>query len=111
MIQDRFDFEGQEPLRERITAALHRVIDPEAALDIVELGLVYGVRAAPGVVEVRMTMTSAACPVGEFITDEVAYELRQELGGDTDVSVQLVWDPPWTPERLSDRAKTALAWD
>ncbi len=107
----RFDFSGDESLRERITRALHRVIDPEMALDVVELGLVYAVHAEGRRADVRITMTSAACPVTEFIVDEIAFELQGELGEGADIQVEVVWDPPWTPERMSARARSAMAWD
>ena len=110
-MSDAFPYAGDAVLGPLIARALHRVIDPEMALDVVELGLVYGVEADGAAVTVRITMTSAACPVSEFIVDEVAREIRHELGEATDVRVDLVWDPPWGPERLSDRARATLDWD
>lgn len=110
-MSNEFTYRGDAALGPLITRALHRVIDPEMALDVVELGLVYGVEADSGAVAVRITMTSAACPVSEFIVDEVAREIRRELGEATEVRVDLVWDPPWGPERLSDRARATLDWD
>jgi metal-sulfur cluster biosynthetic enzyme len=107
----RFDYAGDPALEPRITAALKRVIDPEMALDVVELGLVYGVEAGPKEARVRVTMTSAACPVTEYIVDEIAHELRSELGEGVMVHVALVWDPPWSPERMSARARSAMGWD
>ena len=91
--------------------ALHRVADPEMAIDIVELGLVYAVRVALPRVEVRITMTSAACPVSEVIVEDIGAELKRELGEAIEVDVELQWDPPWTPERLSERARSVLDWD
>jgi metal-sulfur cluster biosynthetic enzyme len=105
-----FDFQGNEALRGRVTRALTRVVDPEMSLDIVNLGLVIGVRAVAGSAEVRMTMTSAACPVAEIIMADVADSLRRELGEDFAVDVQLVWDPPWTPEHMSERARAVMGW-
>jgi len=106
-----YPYEGDPALGGRVAAALHRVIDPELALDIVELGLVYGVRAGAGAIDVRITMTSAACPVTEHIVAEIDSELRRELGEGVTPRVEVVWDPPWGPERLSDRARHALDWD
>ena len=106
-----FEYAGDPALRDRIDAALHRVVDPEMAIDIVDLGLVYAVRAAGARVDVRATMTSAACPVGEFIVDEIGVELRRELGEGMEVRVELIWDPPWGPERMSARARAAMDWD
>jgi metal-sulfur cluster biosynthetic enzyme len=90
--------------------ALARVVDPEMAIDIVALGLVYGVDVAPGRVGVRITMTSAACPVAELIMEDIAAILKSEFGESLDVEVELVWDPPWTPERMSGRARDAMGW-
>jgi metal-sulfur cluster biosynthetic enzyme len=109
-MEKRFEYTGDPILEERLTRALHRVIDPEMALDVVELGLVYSVRAGPEGAHVRVTMTSAACPVSEFIVDEIAHELRAELGESAPVDVDLVWDPPWTPERMSESARAAMGW-
>jgi metal-sulfur cluster biosynthetic enzyme len=107
----RYPYAGEAATGERIARALHRVVDPEMAIDIVELGLVYGVAARDRKVDVRITMTSAACPVTEHIVEEVGAELRRELGDDLAVHVEVVWDPPWQPEMLSERARQALDWD
>jgi len=109
-MEKRFEYTGDPILEERLARALHRVIDPEMALDVVELGLVYSVQAGPEGAHVRVTMTSAACPVSEFIIDEIAHELRAELGESAPVDVDLVWDPPWTPERMSESARAAMGW-
>ncbi|MEO5692906.1 MAG: metal-sulfur cluster assembly factor [Usitatibacter sp.] len=107
----RFQYTGDISLAPLVTRALHRVVDPEMAIDVVELGLVYGVDAAAGVIGVRITMTSAACPVTELIVDEVERELVREFGETTRVEVVVVWEPPWDPEMMSDSARTALGWD
>ena len=108
--QDRFEFSGDPLLQPRLAAALKRVIDPEMALDVVELGLVYRLDATNEVTRVRVTMTSAACPVAEHIVEEVGHELRSARPG-VPVDVQLVWEPPWTPERMSAPARTAMGWE
>jgi metal-sulfur cluster biosynthetic enzyme len=108
---ERFDFSGDPALEPRVVAALKRVIDPEMALDVVELGLVYGVVVGEKEARASITMTSAACPVTELIVDEVAHELRSELGEGVRVHVKLVWDPPWSPERMSARARATMGWD
>jgi len=101
-----FDYTGDCVHRATVEAALHRVVDPELAVDILELGLVYGVEVAPEGARVRLTMTSPACPVGEWIADEVVEQLGQALG--TPVAVDIVWEPAWTPERMSEQARRAL---
>jgi metal-sulfur cluster biosynthetic enzyme len=106
-----FQYDGDPELGARVAKALHRVIDPELALDVVELGLVYGVQARGNAIDVRITMTSPACPVTEHIVSEIEFELRREVGDDATVRVEVVWDPPWGPERLSERARKTLDWD
>jgi metal-sulfur cluster biosynthetic enzyme len=96
-------------LTERVLAALQQVIDPELGLDVVALGLVYGVEVSGPVVRVRLTMTTPACPLGEQIVRDAEMRLGA-LPGVADVRVDLVWDPPWTPERMSAEAKETLGW-
>ena len=111
MRAERFPFAGDERLRAGVTEALARVVDPEMALDIVSLGLVLGVEAGPDSVHVRLTMTSSACPVAEMIVDEARDELARALGTDRAIRVELAWDPPWTPDRMSAAARAAMGWD
>ena len=107
---ERFAYAGDPALAPGLAAALKRVIDPEMALDVVELGLVYRVEAAANATRVRITMTSAACPVAEYIVEEVGHEVRAARP-QLPVDVELVWDPPWTPERMSASARSAMGWD
>ena len=106
----RFEFAGDPALAPGLTAALKGVVDPEMALDVVELGLVYRVEAAPEATRVRITMTSAACPVTEYIVEEVGHAVRMARPG-VPVDVELTWDPPWAPERMSAPARSAMGWD
>jgi len=89
--------------------ALGRVIDPELGLDIESLGLVYGVAIEPGCVHVTMTMTTPACPLGPMIVEDAREKIRG-LAPDVEVEIELVWDPPWTPARMSESAKQMLGW-
>jgi metal-sulfur cluster biosynthetic enzyme len=100
------DYSGDPALRTAVEAALKRVVDPEMAVDILELGLVYAVTVGPELASVRLTMTSPACPVTEIIVEDTTLELGGALGRRVDV--EIVWDPPWTPERMSDAARRAL---
>jgi len=93
-----------------VLQALRGVDDPEAGMNIVDLGLVYGVRAAPGSVRVQMTMTSPACPAAPYLVDEATAAIRAQVPADTDVHVELVWEPPWTPERMSAEALRRFGW-
>ncbi|MBI4985219.1 MAG: metal-sulfur cluster assembly factor, partial [Rhodocyclales bacterium] len=78
--------------------ALRTVIDPEAGMNIVDLGLVYRVAVDARAVAVDVTMTSAACPLGEMIVAEVRATLESVLPADFTCAVNLVWSPPWSPE-------------
>lgn len=89
--------------------ALRGVIDPEIGLDVVELGLVYGVDVDGRDVRVRLTMTTPACPLGEEIVRD-AEDRLQAIDGVGAVDVELVWDPPWSPERMSPAARKLLGW-
>lgn len=90
-----------------VWSALGAVIDPELGIDIVNLGLVYEVARQGDGVEVVMTMTSPACPMGAYLRDE-AHAVVQRALPSADVGVRLVWDPPWTPARMTPRARLAL---
>ena len=90
--------------------ALGRVVDPEAGVNIVDLGLVYGIEASPAGVRVQITMTSAACPMAELIVDNVHAALAAVVPEGLPVDVELVWDPPWTPDRMSEVARTLFGW-
>ena len=95
--------------REQVLEALKGVYDPEIPVDIVNLGLVYDVLVRAGWVTIRMTMTSAGCPAGDYLAREVR-QAAAALPGVEDVDVELVWDPPWSPERMSEDAKRTLGW-
>jgi len=105
-----YPYAGPEAMRKPIDDALRRVVDPEVAMTIVDVGLVYGVTVHEGRVHVQVTMTSAACPVTELILDEVQAELARIVPADTQVDVELVWEPPWTTDCMSASAKAFMGW-
>jgi FeS assembly SUF system protein len=97
-----------DTLEQKVVKVLRTIHDPEVPLNIYDLGLVYGLDVAPsGAVTIRMTLTSPACPVAASFPAEVESRVRK-LAGVSDVQVELVWDPPWTHDRLSDAAKLSL---
>lgn len=98
------------PLEDRLLEALTEVIDPEVGVDIVSLGLVYEVRAGGDGVYVRMTMTTPACPLGPYLREQVEDVIRREQPSAPSVTVEIVWDPPWSPERMTSEARRALGW-
>lgn len=90
-----------------VRQALRGVFDPELGLDVVDLGLIYGVAVEGGAVRVDMTLTTRGCPLHEAMADWVR-EAVGRLDGVERVDVRLVWDPPWSPERLSEAARREL---
>ena len=97
-----------DEIRERVIEVLHTVYDPEIPVDIYELGLVYAIEVDPaGVVRVRMTLTSPACPVAGTLPGEVEQRLKT-IEGVTDAIIELVWDPPWDLSKLSEAARLTL---
>jgi FeS assembly SUF system protein len=92
----------------RIVEALKTVFDPEIPVNIYELGLIYSVDvSADGDVVVRMTLTAPACPAAGILPGEVEGKARG-VAGVKDATVELVWDPPWSPDRMSDAARLQL---
>jgi metal-sulfur cluster biosynthetic enzyme len=110
MEEERFEYTGPDELRETVHKALSNVVDPEVALDIVSIGLVYAVHLEDDHAIVRMTMTSAACPVADMIAQEVEAELEVALPHVQRVDVDVVWEPPWTPDRMSTGARRVMGW-
>jgi metal-sulfur cluster biosynthetic enzyme len=97
------------PTREEVVDALHLVEDPELGMDIVELGLFYDVEIEGSKVKVTHSLTSMGCPAGPMIQEDI----RTVVGNLEDVDeveLELTWDPPWTPERMSDDAKFILGF-
>lgn len=88
--------------------ALRGVIDPEVGIDIVNLGLVYGVEINGSDVSVTMTMTTSACPLHGYITEQAKEAIERDVPGAGSVEVEMVWDPPWDPEMMSAEAREAL---
>jgi len=90
-----------------ILSALAEVTDPEMPLSIVDMGLIYNVRVDRGHVEVDMTFTAIACPAMEMLISDVKEKLN-ELPGIGSVKVNVVWNPPWTKSRLSEKGRDIL---
>jgi len=96
------------PTEEQILDALRQVVDPELGINIVDLGLIYGVECLDGRVRVRMTMTSPACPLGAYLTEMVHTTVEYSVPHVRSVEVLLVWEPPWSPEKMSIEARRQL---
>lgn len=96
---------------EALREALHDVIDPEIGMNIVDLGLIYGITVEAGRARIDMTMTSPACPMGEMLLDEVEAALKKVLPTGWEFEIELVWEPPWSPALMSETARTQLGWE
>lgn len=95
--------------REMVLDVMSNIYDPEIPVDIVNLGLVYDVEIQDGIVHVKMTLTSPGCPTaGEMVYE--AQTLIEEMPGVKEAVVEVVWDPPWDPSRMSEEAKQALGY-
>ena len=95
---------------EVVTETLKEVYDPELHYNIVDLGLVYEVDIKDGDVRVLMTLTTPACPIGPMITEQIQ-EAVGIMPGVKDVDVEFTFDPPWSPDSMSDEAKSDLGLD
>ena len=101
---------GVAQLEGRIIEAISTVYDPEIPVNIYELGLIYDLHVtADNCVRVEMTLTSPACPVAGSLPGEVEAKVR-DVEGVRDVALELVWDPPWTPDRMSEAARLELGF-
>ena len=96
-------------MRDDVVEALRQVEDPELGMDIVELGLMYDVEVEGPKVKVIYTLTSMGCPVGPMIDEQIG-EVTRALPGVDEVETELTWDPPWSPEKMSDDAKFILGF-
>ena len=99
---------GSQTLSDRVRLALRKVKDPELNLNIVDLGLVYDIVAnAEGKVDVDMSLTSPGCPAGPQIMGDVERAVKG-VPGVTDLNLNLVWDPMWTPDRIEPRVRAYM---
>jgi metal-sulfur cluster biosynthetic enzyme len=97
-------------MNERLWAALAQVQDPEMPVNLVDLGLIYGLTEQDGRVEVDLTFTAMGCPASDFILEDVRERLLRE-DGVREVHVNIVWNPPWTVARMTQDGRDALeAW-
>jgi metal-sulfur cluster biosynthetic enzyme len=97
------------PTKEEVVEVLRGVEDPELGMDIVDLGLMYDVEVEGSNVKVIHSLTSIGCPAGPMIQEGI-HDAVAALPGVEKVEVELTWDPPWTPEKMSDDAKFILGF-
>src|SRR5919202_833283 len=95
------------PTKDEVVEALRQVEDPELGMDIVDLGLLYDVEIQGAKAKVTYSLTSMGCPVGPMIAEDID-RVAREVPGVEDVEAELTFDPPWTPDRMSEDAKFIL---
>jgi metal-sulfur cluster biosynthetic enzyme len=95
--------------QDSVLEALSNVIDPELGLDFVELGLIYGVEIDGGRVAITFTLTTPACPIGPQVSEQME-EFVGEIEGVEEVIPNMVFSPPWSPDKMSEDAKFALGY-
>ena len=96
--------------REEVMEALRDVYDPEIPINVVDLGLVYDCQVTEGDVDIKMTLTFAGCGMGPYIAQQAEWRIA-EMEGVEDVNVELVYDPPWTPDMITEAGKAELGLD
>ena len=94
-------------VKNKIIGEIRKIYDPELPVNIYELGLIYDIKVDGSKVQIKMTLTTPNCPVAESLPKEVK-EGAMQVEGIDDVDLQLVWDPPWTKDMMSDAAKLEL---
>ncbi|HJV28919.1 MAG TPA: metal-sulfur cluster assembly factor [Gaiellaceae bacterium] len=97
------------PTKDEVVEALRAVEDPELGMDIVDLGLLYDVEIDGPKVKVIHSLTSMGCPAGPMIQEDIV-NVASAVEGVQEVEIELTWEPPWTPERMSDDAKFILGF-
>lgn len=100
---------GDQAIEQEAWQRLQEVYDPELGIDLVNLGLVYGLEVRDGTLLVIMTLTTPGCPMGGSIPDQVRFQL-ETIPEVRKVDVELVWQPAWEPEMMSATAKRILGW-
>ena len=103
--------QSEMPTKEIVLNILHNVIDPEVGVNIVDLGLVYGVEISGNKLRVDLTMTTPACPMSEMILDDARRALAGLVPEGTEIDLNLVWEPPWSPDKMSENARDHFGWD
>ena len=96
--------------KDEVLEALREVFDPEIPVNVVDLGLVYDLNVEDGDVDIKMTLTFAGCGMGPYIAQQAEWRVA-EIEGVEDVNVEMVYDPPWTPDLISEDGKKSLGLD
>ena len=99
------------PTKDEVITVLKKCYDPEIPINIYDLGLVYNIDIddPSGNIKVKMTLTAPGCPASAYMGSDVKRKIEQ-LPGVKEANVEIVWDPPWTPEMMSESAKKQFGW-
>ena len=97
------------PTQDDVYTALSQVNDPELGIHLVDMGLIYNVDIEDSKVQIDMTLTTPGCPMHSYIARQ-AWKAVNDLPEVTDTAIRIVWEPRWTPERLSPAARAQLGW-
>ena len=105
---NKYTDEEIEQIKNKILSALENVIDPELGIDIINLGLVYEISFEDnGNTEIKMTLTTMGCPLADLLTEQI-HDVLKDVEEVTEIKVELVWAPVWTPDKMSRYARIAL---
>jgi metal-sulfur cluster biosynthetic enzyme len=99
---------AEDPSIEDLEEAMRDVVDPELGINVVDLGLVYGIQAENGVATIDMTLTSAACPLTDVIEEQARAALTGSAGLVDDIKINWVWMPPWGPDKITEDGREQL---
>jgi metal-sulfur cluster biosynthetic enzyme len=99
---------AEDPSIDDLEEAMRDVVDPELGINVVDLGLVYGIQAESGVATIDMTLTSAACPLTDVIEEQTRAALTGGAGLVDDIKINWVWMPPWGPEKITEDGREQL---
>lgn len=99
---------SESSLKEQIQSVLRGVIDPELGVNVIDLGLVYELKIQDNHITVVMTMTSPACPLSAYLSESIRKTLVHSVPGINSAEVEFVWDPPWSPEKMTAEARRLL---
>ena len=102
--------QSKMPTEEDVRTALRSVIDPEVGLNIVDLGLIYGVEILDNKLHIDLTMTTPACPMAEMILDNARQVLAALMPAGAEIELNLVWEPTWAPDRMGEYARKYFGW-
>jgi len=95
---------------EAIVDALRTVLDPEVGINVIDLGLVYGIEATAHEIRLTMTMTSSACPLGAYLQESAERAIRARVPDAKTIEITLVWQPAWDPSMMSPEARRQMGW-